>query len=95
MTNQYFINSSALRELCIENNYCDSMDNKTYNMVLDNTLYDDFHEIEIHIRWVSQQIIIQSSRFKLDGLGAEEVGEIRARIFNPFFGSCLRVKVNI
>ena len=95
MTNQYFINSSALRELCIENNYCDSMDNKTYNMVLDNTLYDDFHEIEIHIRWVTQQIIIQSSRFKFNDLDAEEVAEIRAGIFKQIFESCLRVKVNI
>lgn len=95
MTNQYFINSWALRELCVKNKYCDSMDNKTYCMVLDNTLYDDFHEMEIHIRWVAQQIITQSARFKFDDLDAEEVAEIRAGIFKQIFESCLRVKVNI
>lgn len=95
MTNQYFINSGALRDLCIENNYCDSMDNKTYHMVLDNTLYDDFHEMEIHIRWAAQQIIVQSSKFRFNDLDAEEIAEIRAGIFKQIFDSCLKVKVNI
>lgn len=71
------------------------MDNKTYHMVLDSTLYDDFHEMEVHIRWVAQQIIVQSSKFRFDDLDAEEVAEIRAGIFKQIFDSCLRVKVNI
>lgn len=95
MTIEYFINSGALRDLCIENNYCDRMDNKTYYMVLDSTLYDDFHEMEIHIRWIAQHIIVQSSKFRFDDLDAEEIAEIRAGIFKQIFESCLRVKVNI
>ena len=90
---QYYINSSLFRDLCNENNYCDRMNKKDYTKVSNNTPFNDFHGMKIHIRWMAEQILTKSSKFH--NVSLKDVVEVRARIFEKIFNNCLCVKVSI
>ena len=90
---QYYINSSLFQDLCNENNYCDCMNNEDYTKVSNNTPFNDFHGMKIHIRWMAEQILTKSSKFH--NVSLKDVVEVRARIFEKIFNNCLCVKVSI
>lgn len=90
---QYYINSYLFRDLCNENNYCDRMNEKDYTKVSNNTPFNDFHGMKIHIRWMAEQILIKSSKFR--NVSLTDAVEVRARIFEEIFNNCLRVRVSI
>lgn len=90
---QYYINSSLLRDLCTENDYCDCMDNRDYIEILDNAPFSSFKAIKIHIMWTAEQILTNSSKFH--NVSLKDVVDVRSELFEQIFNNCLRVKVNI
>ena len=93
MKAQYYINSSLLRDLCIENKYCDCMDANDYAEMLDNVFFSSFKAIKIHIWWIAEQILTNSSKFH--NVSLKDTAEVRSEIFEQIFNNCLRVAVNI
>ena len=93
MKAQYYINSSFLRDLCTENNYCDCMDANDYAEMLDNVFFSSFKAMKIHILWIAEQILTNSS--KLHNVSLKDKAEVRLELFEQIFNNCLRVAVNI
>lgn len=93
MKAQYYINSSLLRDLCTENNYCDCMDANDYAEMLDNVFFSSFKAMKIHILWIAEQILTNSS--KLHNVSLKDTAEVRSELFEQIFNNCLRVAVNI
>mgnify|MGYP004642177901 FL=1 len=90
---QYYINSALLRDLCIENNYCDCMDDYDWDRMLDNVVISNFKCMKIHIWWIAEQILTESVKFH--NVSLKDVIEVRSELFEQVFNNCLRVKVNI
>ena len=93
MKAQYYINSSLLRDLCTENNYCDCMDANDYAEMLNNVFFSSFKAMKIHILWIAEQILTNSS--KLHNVSLKDTAEVRSELFEQIFNNCLRVAVNI
>lgn len=93
MKAQYYINSSLLRDLCTENKYCDCMDANDYAEMLDNVFFSSFKAIKIHILWIAEQILTNSS--KLHNVSLKDTAEVRSELFEQIFNNCLRIAVNI
>lgn len=92
MKKLYYINSSLLHNLCVENNYCDWMSGYDYDEMLDNVFFSSFKAMKIHIRWIAEQILTKSSKFH--NVSLKDVIEVRAELFEQIFNNCLRVAVD-
>lgn len=90
---QYYINSSLLHELCNENSYCDCMSGYNYDKMLDNVFFNSFKAMKIHITWIAEQILTNSS--KLHNVSLKDVAKVRSELFEQIFNNCLRVAVDI
>lgn len=93
MKAHYYINSSLLRDLCVENNYCDYMDDYDYNKILANVFFSSFKAMKIHIRWIAEQILTESSKFH--NVSLTDKSKVQAELFEQIFNNCLRVAVDI